>query len=217
MAFALALCGAPLATPVAAQDGLHLRSPILTIDSQRLFADSKLGQQIAARVEEETAALTAENRRIEAELIAEEQDLTDKRATMEPKAFRDLADAFDEKVRRIRSEQDTKARALNQTNDASRREFLGRARPALEQLMQEIGAAVILEQRSVLLSAGVIDITDEAISLLDRQMPAAPETAPGMAAETTPETPTDAPATTPDAAPATGETAPAADGTVQQP
>ncbi|MBY6089479.1 OmpH family outer membrane protein [Maritimibacter alkaliphilus] len=208
----------PAVTPAVAQDAGHLRSPVLTIDSQRLFTDSKLGQQMADRVEQESAALNAENRKIEAELIAEEQALTDRRPTMEPKAFRDLADAFDEKVRRIRSEQDTKARALGQTNEAARREFLTRARPALEQLMKEIGAAVILEQRSVFLSAGVIDVTDEAISLLDKQMPEVPAETP---AETAPRAPDAAPQTAPQTAPEKTPAAPgspaAPDGTVQQP
>jgi Skp family chaperone for outer membrane proteins len=45
--------------------------------------------------------------------------------------------------------------------------FLAAAGPVLEQMMREAGAAVILERRSVFVSANAIDITDEAIERLD--------------------------------------------------
>ncbi|RZV98729.1 MAG: OmpH family outer membrane protein, partial [Rhodobacteraceae bacterium] len=60
---------------------------ILTIDQDRLFSETVFGGRVSAELEDETGALTAENRRIEAELIAEERKLTDLRETMEPAAF----------------------------------------------------------------------------------------------------------------------------------
>lgn len=138
-------------------------SPILTIESERLYAQSAFGQRVAREIEAEGAVLAAENRRIEAELTVEEKELTEKRAEMEADAFRVLADAFDEKVQNIRRTQDAKARTLSQRNEADRLEFINAAGPVLEVLMRDAGAAVILERRSVFLSANTIDITDDAI------------------------------------------------------
>jgi Skp family chaperone for outer membrane proteins len=142
-------------------------SLILTIESDRLFSDSEFGRRIAREVEAERAVLAAENRQIASELTAEERDLTDRRPTMEPLAFRTLADAFDKKVQQIRRERDSKARALAQRSDAGQAEFLNAARPILESLMRESGAGVILERSSVFLSANATDITDLAISRID--------------------------------------------------
>lgn len=150
----------------AQQIGLP-NTAILTIETDRLFASSAYGQRIANEIEADSAVLAAENRRIEAELTAEEQDLTARRAEMEPEAFRALADAFDEKVQSIRKTQDTKARTLNQRADKARVEFLRAARPVLETLMRESGAGVILERGSVFLSSNATDITDLAISRID--------------------------------------------------
>jgi Skp family chaperone for outer membrane proteins len=111
--------------------------------------------------------LSAENRRIEAELTAEERDLTERRPNMEPDAFRVLADAFDEKVNEIRRTQDAKARELTQKRDADRVVYLQSVAPILELMMRESGAAVILERSSVFISANVIDITDDAIRRID--------------------------------------------------
>lgn len=142
-------------------------SAILTISSDRMYAESAFGQRVAREVETESEALAAENRRIETELTAEEQDLTRRRPEMEPADFRALADSFDQKVQGLRRTQDAKARALVQKNEAERIRFLQAARPILADLVRESGAGVVLERSSVFLSANAIDITDLAISRID--------------------------------------------------
>lgn len=153
--------------PAKAQQIGTLQSPILTIEADRLFTDSEFGLRVAQEREAESAILSAENRRIEAELTAEEKELTERRESMEPEAFRALADAFDEKVQEIRRTQDAKARALNQSGDADRVAFLQAAAPILEQLMREAGAAVLLERGSVFLSLNATDVTDTAIARIN--------------------------------------------------
>lgn len=156
----------PAFPAMAQQLGLP-NSEILTISSERLFAESAYGKRVAAEIESQSAVLAAENRRIEAELTAEEKELTAKRAGMDPASFRVLADAFDEKVQLIRNTQDTKARALAQKTDAARVQFFEAARPVLGAVMQEAGATVILERSSVFLSANATDITEIAIERID--------------------------------------------------
>jgi Skp family chaperone for outer membrane proteins len=143
---------------------------ILTISSDRLFVESAFGQRIAREIEAESAVLAAENRKIESELTAEEQALTERRPTMEADAFRVLADAFDEKVQQIRREQEAKAVALATRRDKAQVEFFRIAAPVLEALMRETGAGVILERSSVFLSANATDVTDLAISRIDAVM-----------------------------------------------
>ena len=73
----------------------QVRSPVLTIDTDRLFRESQFGQRILSDLGEETEALAAENRRIEAELKEEERRLTEQRPQMDVATFREEADAFD--------------------------------------------------------------------------------------------------------------------------
>lgn len=145
----------------------QLRSPVLVLDFEQLYMDSAFGRKIAAEVQAGRTELAAENREIEAELTQEERLLTDQRPTLDPDAFRVLADAFDEKVRSIRREQDEKARRLSRRQEGSRDAFLTAAIPVLQELMREAGAAVVLEQRSVFLSLNAIDITRDAVARID--------------------------------------------------
>lgn len=165
---ALILTGLMLAVaPAGAQSLGTVVSPILTIESERFYVQSAFGQRVAREIEADSAVLAAENRKIEADLTEEEKELTEQRAQMEPDEFRKLADAFDEKVQTIRRTQDAKARALNQRNESDRLEFINAAGPVLEVLMRDAGAAVILERRSVFLSANAIDVTDDAIQRMN--------------------------------------------------
>ncbi|NDV99265.1 OmpH family outer membrane protein [Salipiger sp. PrR002] len=164
---ALAIGGA---APALAQDNMRqgiVQSPIVTIEVDRLYASSDFGQKTSAALDAAGATIATENRRIEAELTAEEKSLTERRRSMDPAAFRKLADAFDIKVQDLRKAQDSKARKLGNVSEERRREFISMAEPILAQLMREAGALAILDQRSVFLSAGAIDITDAAIERLN--------------------------------------------------
>jgi len=175
----LAVCGA-LLMPLqvhgqspfqfSSDGGMQLGTPqsaILTIQPDRLFSESAFGRRIGQEIEAEGAVLTAENRRIEADLRTEEQQLTKRRLTMEPAAFRTLADAFDEKVQETRRQQEQKLRDINLMGETARREFFSVSLPVLQQLMRETGAGAILEHSTVFLSADAADITDLAISRID--------------------------------------------------
>ena len=151
-----------------AEDGIS--SPILTLDTDRLLNDSAAGRAIDQELAEKSAALAAENRRIEADLTDEEKDLSARRASLSSEVFRAEAAAFDEKVNRIRAEQDAKLRDLQARSEAARRTILEAANPVLALIMQETGAVAILENGSVIASLQTIDITDLAIRRLDAAM-----------------------------------------------
>ncbi|KAA2316871.1 OmpH family outer membrane protein [Pseudooceanicola sediminis] len=143
------------------------RSPILTVDSERLFSDSRYGARLSSKIEAQASRIAADNRRIEGELAEEERRLTDLRPKTDPEKFRVMAEAFDAKVTDIRREREEMTKTLGQDSDAARRAFLKAAEPVLNSLMQEAGAAVILEQRSVFVARDIVDITDEAIERID--------------------------------------------------
>lgn len=142
-------------------------SPVLTITQDRLFSGTLYGQAVQARIEAASLALQTENRKIEADLEAEESTLTTRRAVLPPAEFRALADAFDTKVEGIRAAQEAKARALTKSQEQGRQLFFDTAVPILAALMSELGAVAILNKEAIVLSFDTIDITDRAIVRID--------------------------------------------------
>lgn len=145
-------------------------SAILTILPDRLFAETKAGKTSEARIAAAGDALAAENRRIEAEMEAEERDLTARRSVMPDADFRVLADAFDAKAERTREEQGAKLRAITRMREQHRQAFIQAIGPILGKFMRDEGAVAILDRGSVLVSFDEIDVTDKAIAAIDAQL-----------------------------------------------
>ncbi|MGR3662126.1 MAG: OmpH family outer membrane protein [Paracoccaceae bacterium] len=161
------------------QEAGVVSSQILVLDGERAYLFSVAGQKITKDLEARLANLGAENRKIEADLEAEELELTEKRAVTEALEFRSLADAFDQKVRRIRAEQDAKQLELQRLRDADRQSFIESMSPIISRIAIERGALIILERRNVLLSAETVDITEEVIARINQSL-TAPTTTPQL-------------------------------------
>jgi len=140
---------------------------ILTIDPERLFKDSLYGERVTTELQAAAQQLQDEFQTIENDLTAEEQELTDKRATMDPAEFRKLADEFDAKVQEIRRVQDAKARDLDHRLEQERATYLNLVLPILGELMNERGAAIVLDHRMVFVVAAGVDITEESLQRID--------------------------------------------------
>jgi Skp family chaperone for outer membrane proteins len=159
------------AGPVAlAQGERAAAATIVVVNQERLLSQSLYGQRIQREVEDAGVALASENRRIEAQLTEEELALTERRALMEPEAFRPVAEEFDARVNGIRAAQEAKGRALQQQAEAAQQAFFEIAFPILIEILRSRGASVLMDNRAVLLSADGIDITDEAVALIDARI-----------------------------------------------
>jgi len=165
---ALALAGLVAAPPSLAQTAEPraagpVSSPVLTLNQERLYRESLFGRRVQQELEAAAQALTAENHQIEAELLAEEEQLTRQREAMDPAEFRALAEAFDRKVEEIRRRQDRKQQELKARAEAERKRFFEAAYPVLLRLVADLGAVAILDSRAVVLALSRVDITDAAI------------------------------------------------------
>ncbi len=165
-----ALCLAALAPAVSAQTPAPVASMVVTLDQERVLKETKFGAALAKAFDSDTQTLVAENRKIDADLEAEERDLTEKRKTMPPAEFRVLADAFDKKANELRDAQEAKSRELTRRRDSDRAWFFQNIAPILGDYMVERGAVAILDKSAVVVSLGTIDITDGAIQRIDEKL-----------------------------------------------
>lgn len=188
LALAAFAATAPLVAPAMAQDVGIVQSEILVIDPERLFEMTELGKRMTAAHQAEREQLAARNRKLETELEREEQRLTDIRSETSPEEFREMADAFDARVQEIRRDSERRVRDLERDRERLPSNFLRTVEPVILDVMREAGGVVVLDARTVLYRAEVIDITEAAAARIDETIGAGP----APASESTPETP-DAP------------------------
>jgi len=169
--FLLAAAFAAVGTFAGAQEQpeqtVVLPSPIMVVDFDRIIGESLYGKRIAVELNAERARVQAENDQIVAELEAEEEALTNARATMEPEAFRAAAEAFGERAQSVRASRDAEQTRLVQQRDARRARFLERIQPILTAMMVERGAVVAMDRRAVIRVIGSANATQDAIAAID--------------------------------------------------
>lgn len=156
-----------LALPVAAQQS---SPPILIVDSERLFIETLYGKRIEADLAAQAAELRAENNRIVESLTLEERSLTVRRPDMTPEEFRAESEAFDTKVQEVRRVREAKNVELQVANAEARSRFEQRVQGIVANIMIERGAAMVMDQRNVLLSVRAANITDDAIVRIDAEL-----------------------------------------------
>ena len=145
-------------------------SAIAVLDQDSLFSKSEWGKKVLKNVEDKVSKLSNENRIREAELELEEANLTKVRKTISKIEFDVLAISFDEKVKRIRSEQAEKQRKINVFLNENRKLFFEKVTPILLDYIDELGIEVLLNKDTVALASLGSDITISAINKINEQL-----------------------------------------------
>jgi Skp family chaperone for outer membrane proteins len=170
---ALLICFAqPIIAQEAPRQQIQRQSSVLIIDNEDVFTKTLFGQRLLSDLDAEARLIQSENQRIIADLLAEESALTQQRPTMDAEEFRAAAAAFDAKAQAFRQERDAAKTALRSKSSSARTEFLQRVTPIIARLMIERGASVVIDrtQKSVFLNIDTVDITADAIILIDRMI-----------------------------------------------
>jgi Skp family chaperone for outer membrane proteins len=145
-------------------------SAIAILDQESLFSETEWGRNILKNVEEKVTNLAAENRNIENELELEELNLTKKRKVIKKIEFDILAIKFDEKVKKIRDEQSSKQRKINDYLNENRKLFFEMITPILLSYIDELGIVVLLNKDTVALASLGSDITKSAINRINDKL-----------------------------------------------
>jgi|694.fasta_scaffold149809_1 Skp family chaperone for outer membrane proteins len=164
------LAAQPALAQLSLGEPVSTAGPVLTLEKNRLYADSRFGRQTQARIDADLKTLAAENRNLEAALEAEEAALAERRSSLPAAEFQTLAAAFDARVRDIRQARDAKVRDLSMRQDQAQQAFLDEVGPVLDQILTEMGAELIIDRASVILASPSIDITDLAIRRIDETL-----------------------------------------------
>ena len=143
---------------------------VLIIDSDELYNGTLYGRRLAAELSALQSEFQAENDRIAETLRQEELSLTERRPEMTREAFQAEADAFDAKVQEVRRSRDAKTLELQAADRAARLTFQNRVQSIVADVMIERGAALVMEQRNVVLSVRSANITDDVIVRIDAQL-----------------------------------------------
>ena len=134
----------------------------------KLLKQTLIGKKIIAEDNIARQNLQSENDELEENLLFEEKELSDMRKTLTLDEFRIKAQEFDKKVTIIRTEQGQKEQYLIAENRKNENDFFKKIYPLLYGLLSEKGGLILLDQRNAVLWDSSVDLTKDAINLIDR-------------------------------------------------
>lgn len=146
------------------------KSVLFTVDMSKLLRSSDFGKNIIANNNAARQKLQNENNDLEEKLLIEEKELSELRKTLSIDEFRPKALEFDKKVTIIRKGQREKEENLNKKVRREETDFFKKIYPILYELLIERGGLVLVDQRNAILWDNSVDLTDDAIALINQAL-----------------------------------------------
>ena len=155
-----------VAQPLSAAE----KSELFTVDMTKLFRSSEFGKNIIAANNIARKKLQSENEELEKKLLLEEKELSELRKTLSVEEFRPKALEFDKRVSIIRAEQGKKEEILNKKVRKEETDFFKKIYPLLYEILIERGGLILVDQRNIILWDNSVDITDDAIQVINQAL-----------------------------------------------
>ena len=160
-----------LFTGLNLQAETYPNTSIAIVDLNLILSESKAAKGATKDFEKIQKDTESEIVESDKSMLEERNKLIEQQSVIAPEAFEVKAQDYEKKLQNYQSEKQNKLRKLENVLQTARNEILENVKPILEELSQELGVTVILEKKSVLLSATNMDITDDVIKKLNKQLP----------------------------------------------
>ena len=141
------------------------------LDLNRVLLDAKAAKRASEEIDQIAQNIENELKKSDSDMINEQNKLIEAQSIMAPEAFELKRKEYEEKVQNYNIERQNKVTSIDKLIESSRNEILDNLKPILEKISETKGITVILEKGTVLLNADKMDITDEVIKTLNKELP----------------------------------------------
>ena len=141
------------------------------LDLNKVLLDAKAAKKAAEEIDKIARDIENELVKSDENMINEQNKLIEAQSIMAPEAFELKRKEYEEKVQNYNIERQNKLLSIDKLVESSRNEILDKLKPILEEMSASKGITVILEKGTVLLNAETMDITDEVIKSLNKELP----------------------------------------------
>lgn len=153
-------------------------SVVAVIDTQKLLRDAAAFKTARKQLDDLRTRYQGEFAKEEEKLRAEEQEVTRQRAVLSQDAYEAKRRDFEKKVVDVQRRAQDRSRQLEQSFGGARNDVGKAMRNIVTALAAERGFNVVLEQSQLTYNAPDLDITDEVLKRLDKEMPTVKMTLP---------------------------------------
>lgn len=141
------------------------------IDINKVLTESKAAIDATKQIEKIQKKSEEESKSEDDLIIKERERLIEQQSVMAPEAFEVKVADFEKKVQTYQVERQEKLRKLDQMVQMARAKILDEVKPIINEYAKEVGVTVILEKNAVVMSADEMDMTEQVIKILNKNLP----------------------------------------------
>ena len=168
-----ALCVLSLSGALAGSARAQQMEPtvVAVVDLQHLMRASQAGQTIESQMESLRQNFTDTVTQQEGALRQEERDLQEQAALLSPEVLAERRRQFEEKVVELQRDVRNRQQLLEQTYAGGGGQVRQVIIDILTQMIEERGIDLVVPQTAVLVGTRTLDITDDVLARLDKELP----------------------------------------------
>ena len=141
------------------------------IDINKVLTESKAAIDATKQIEKIQKKSEEEAKNEDDLIIKERERLIEQQSVMAPEAFEVKVSDFEKKVQSYQVERQQKLRKLDQIVQDARAKILEAVKPIINEYAEGVGITVILEKNAVVMSADEMDMTNQVIEILNKNLP----------------------------------------------
>ena len=141
------------------------------LDLNMILLDAKAAKNAAEEIDKIAQDIENELKASDENMMKEQNKLIEAQSIMAPEAFEVKKKEYEEKIQNYNVERQNKLLSIEKLIEDSRNTILDKLKPILEEISEKKGITVILEKGTVLLNAETMDITEEVIKILNKDLP----------------------------------------------
>tara|TARA_Y100001935_G_C17017674_1_gene366184 strand:+ start:74 stop:631 length:558 start_codon:yes stop_codon:yes gene_type:complete len=141
------------------------------LDLNKVLIEAKAAKKAAEKIDEIAKQIEEDLKKSDESIVQEQNKLIEAQSIMAPEAFEIKRKEYDEKFQSYNITRQQKLLSIDKLIEDSRNTILDNLRPILENISEERGITVLLEKGQVLLNAEAMEITDEVIKKLNKELP----------------------------------------------
>jgi outer membrane protein len=159
---------------------------VLTVNMPQIMRDAKAAKGIQEQINAQTAAYSKEISRREAELQKMRADLDRQQTVLSPEAYNVKAKEFQQRYAELDQSFQANRQAVQQVYQDAVHKVEAAALQVVNEIAKERNANLVLAGQMIVFQTAAFDITPEAVTRLDKQLPAVEVTVPKLAEVATP-------------------------------
>ena len=143
---------------------------IVYINMEKIMKASKAGKQIIEKIAKSNEMNVSKFKKIEEDLIKQEQDLVSKKNVLSENEFKTKLENLKKKISEYRTKRQNVIQESTKKRVQASAEFSQKIKPILGDYAAKNNIAIIVQKKNIIMGKKELDITDDILKIVDEKI-----------------------------------------------